>query len=522
MHELFGQILAYVRGTWRYRWIILLVAWPVAIAGWAYVTQLPNQYQASAQVHVDTDTMLRPLMSGLAVEPNINQRVSMMTRTLLTRPNLEQVARATDMHLDVADELEMDALISRLRRDISIQGAGRGENLYTLSFTSGSPRQAYDVVQATLNLFVEGALGDARADTDLTQRFLDQQIRDYERRLEAAERRLADFRRENVGLLPGDRGDYYQRLQQAQAELQETRLQVREAENRRNEIRRQLAGEEPTFGIMGGAASRSVNPALETRIQNTQTRLDELTLTYTERHPNIISLQRILEDLERQRDEELAALSEMYQFDGAQLEMNPVYQQMRISLSNAQVEASSLRVRLQEQEARVAELQRLVDTVPQVEAELQRLDRDYAVNQENYMALLKRRETAAMSQSIEARGEQVQFRVVEPARVPLAPTAPNRPLLFAGVLLLGFGGGTGLAFVFSQLRPVFDNRRQLNSVTGFPVLGTVALNRSGGQRHRARVEMLAFFAVLALLLLAFFLVVALGGLPIPGMERFSA
>lgn len=520
MHELFGQILAYVRGTWRYRWVIVLVAWAASLAGWAYVTQLPDQYRSFAQVHVDTDTMLRPLMRGLAVEPDINQRVNIMTRTLLTRPNLEQIARATDLHLQATTEPQMDALISRLRGGIRIAASGRGESLYTLSFTSRNPREAYDVVQAVLNLFVEGALGETRADTGMAQRFLDQQIREHEQRLEAAERRLADFRRQNVGLLPGDRGGYYQRLQGAQSELSQTRLQLSEAVNRRDEIRRQLAGEEPTFGIMGGNSSRSINPALESRIQTIQTRLDDLTLRYTDRHPDILSLRRSLEDLEQQRDEELAALREMYEFDGAQLELNPVHQQMRMALSNAQVEVSSLQVRLQEHEARVAELQRLLDTVPQVEAELQRLDRDYSVNQENFMALLQRRETAQMSQTLEAGGEQVQFRVVEPARVPPSPSAPNRPLLFSGVLLLAMGGGTALAFLVSQLRPVFDHRRQLNAVTGFPVLGTVGFNRSAVQRQRERAELVVFVAVLSALLLAYIFVVASGGLPISGMERF--
>ncbi len=511
MHEIFAQILAYLRGVWRFRWVVLVVAWGVSLVGWAHVSQLPDEYRASAQVHVDTDSMLRPLLRGLAIDPNISERVSMMTRTLLTRPNLEQVARNTDMHLQATTDAQMEGVINRLRNGIRIAGANR-ENLYTLSFTSRDPQQAYDVVQATLNLFVEGALGDTRADSDMAQRFIDQQIREYEQRLEAAERRLADFRRDNVGLLPSDSGSYYQRLEAAKQALAQTELQLREAENRREEIRRQIAGEEPTFGIMGGN-TRTANPALESRIENIQTRLDELTLTFTERHPDIISLRRTLDDLERQRDEEIAMLNDMYGSDGTSLDANPVYQQMRMALSNAQVEVSALRVRTEDHRRQVEELQRLVDTVPQVEAELKRLDRDYSVNQENYMALLSRRETAALSQSVEDRGEQVQFRVIEPARVPRSPSAPNRPALFAGVLLLGLGGGGGLAFLLAQLRPVFDDRRVLNTVTGFPVLGTVGLNRDARRRYRDRLELLAFASVAGLLLLAFGLVVTLGGLP---------
>jgi polysaccharide chain length determinant protein (PEP-CTERM system associated) len=519
MHELFAQILAYVRGTWRYRWLALTVAWIVCIAGWLYVSQMPDQYRASARVHVDTDSMLRPLLRGLAVDTNITQRVNLMTRTLLTRPNLEKVARMTDMHLEARTDAEMEAVVERLRRGISLQGTDR-ENLYTLAYRDENPQRAHAVVQALQTIFVESALGDTRVDTDMAQRFIEQQIQEYEQRLEAAEHRLAQFRRENVGMLPGERGDYYQRLQRAQAELEEARLRLREAENRRDEVRRQLAGEEPTFGIMGGGQPHSATSTLDGRIEQTQQRVDELLLQYTEQHPDVVALRRLLQDLHEQRAAERALLVDSgAEPDGTRLETNPVYQQMRMTLSNSEVEVSALRVRVQRHQEQVQELQQLVDTIPAIEAELKRLDRDYAVNRENYEQLLRRRESATISQSVEDRGEQVQFRVVEPARVPTSPAAPNRPMLFAGVLFLGLGAGAGLAFVVAQLRPVFDNRKLLNSITGFPVLGTVSLVRNARARMRQRLELVSFASVTASLLAACGLIIVMGGIHIQAVQR---
>jgi polysaccharide chain length determinant protein (PEP-CTERM system associated) len=518
MHELFGQILAYVRGTWRYRWLALTVAWTVCIAGWLYVSQMPDQYRASARLHVDTESMLRPLLRGLAVDTNITQRVNLMTRTLVTRPNLERVARMTDMHLEARTDAELDSMISRLRSGISLQGTER-ENLYTLSYQDENPQRAHAVVQALQTIFVESALGDTRVDSDMAQRFIEQQIQEYEQRLEAAEHRLAEFRRENVGLLPGDRGDYYQRLQLAQNELEEARLRLREAENRRDEVRRQLAGEEPTFGIMGGGQPHLAASALDGRISQAQQRLDDLLLQYTEQHPDVAALRRLIEDLQEQRAAERAMLADSGAGPGTRLETNPVYQQMRMTLSNAEVEVSALRVRVQRHQEQVQELQRLVDTIPAIEAELKRLDRDYAVNRENYEQLLRRRESATISQSVEDQGEQVQFRVVEPARVPTSPAAPNRPVLFAGVLFLGLGAGAGLAFVVAQLRPVFDDRKLLNALTGFPVLGTVSLIRDARARMRQRLEMVSFASVTIGLLAACGLIIVMGGIHLQAVQR---
>jgi len=75
MHELIGLLQAAARSVWRQRWLVLLAAWIVSVAGWTYVTQIPDQYEAEARVHVDTQSILRPLLEGLAVEPDINQQV---------------------------------------------------------------------------------------------------------------------------------------------------------------------------------------------------------------------------------------------------------------------------------------------------------------------------------------------------------------------------------------------------------------------------------------------------------------
>ena len=508
MQELLNQLLGYARGVWRYRWIILIIAWPIAVIGWVQVVQMPNVYRASAQVHVDTESLLRPLMRGLAVDVNLQQRVNMMTRTLLTRPNLEQIARMTDLHLQAHTPEQMDRVVNQLRSGISISG-GQRENIYTIAYQHGDPVRAHAVVQGALTFFVETALGETRGEGDMVQQFLQQQIEEFEQRLEAAERRRAEFRRQNVGLMPGDRGDYYQRLQRVQGQLQEAELRLREAENRRDEIERQLAGEEPVFGIMGDNATGSEVTSVDPRLNELRGRLDDLLLTYTERHPDVGILKRRIEDLEQQRQQELALLRQARPTGGG-LETNPVHQQMRMALSNAQVEVSSLRVRVEDHQNQIDELQRLVDVIPDIEAELARLDRDYNIVRSNYQSLLERREQAQMTQTLEQRGENIQFRVVEPARVPRAPAGPNRPLFYTASLVVGLGAGGGLAFLVSLLRPVFDNRKSLSQGTGFPVLGSVSRLPFRRLVVKERLELASFVAVAGLLLASYGLMLTMG------------
>ena len=100
MHELIEQIANITRGMYKYRWQGVLVAWIVAVAGVIVVLRIPDQYEASARIFVDTQSILKPLMSGLAVQPDVNQQVTMLSRTLITRPNVEKLVRMADLDLD--------------------------------------------------------------------------------------------------------------------------------------------------------------------------------------------------------------------------------------------------------------------------------------------------------------------------------------------------------------------------------------------------------------------------------------
>src|SRR4051794_21212830 len=100
MKELLEILGIYLRGMWHRRWIGLVTAWAVVIVGAAVVNRIPERYEASARVYVDTDTMLRPLLQGLAIQPNIDQQVALMSRTLISRPNVEKLIRQADLDLN--------------------------------------------------------------------------------------------------------------------------------------------------------------------------------------------------------------------------------------------------------------------------------------------------------------------------------------------------------------------------------------------------------------------------------------
>ena len=221
---------------------------------------------------------------------------------------------------------------------------------------------------------------------------------------------------------------------------------------------------------------------LDDRILALEVKLDDLVLQYTEKHPDIASTQRILERLRERKRRELIGTSE--HSARPRLLENKAVQQLQVELSKSEANVAALNTRQQRYEEEVSELRRLVDTIPEVEAGLTQLNRDYGIQKQNYESLVKRRETAKLSREASETVDTVEFRLVKRARTPRAPSGPDRLMLTALVFPVAIGAGIGLAWLLSVLRPVFYTRKQLGDFTGLPVLGSVSLHSTGRESVR--------------------------------------
>ncbi|MEQ1661825.1 MAG: XrtA system polysaccharide chain length determinant [Thiobacillus sp.] len=490
MDQVLQQILAYAKAAWYRRWWGVATAWLVCIVGWTWVMLIPDRFEASARVYVDTQTLLKPLLQGLAVEPNIEQQIKLMTRQLVSRPTLEKVARMTDLDVKAKTAEDTEKMLEDLAEKISIADAGK-ENLYTISYQDANPDMAKKVVQSLLTIFVETSLGKTRQDISSSQRFIEEQLQQYQQKLTDAENALKEFKQKHIGMMPGQGGDYYTKLAEVSAQVRQAQLDQQEAANRRNQLKRQLEDEEPE--LSAAAAAVSTDSEIDGRIQSLEKQMDQLRLQYTELHPDIQSTKRLIQKLQDQKKAELAGKKA----DPASSKIqNPVYQQLTIAIAEADATASSLSARVAEYQRRYAELRQASNMIPQVEQEYTQLTRDYEVYKQNYDALLKRRESVTMSGEVESKTDTVDFRVIDPPFVPRNPAWPNRYLLLSLVTVGSLLAGIAVAFLLSQLRRTVTDRRALRELTGLPLLGAVSRVETDETKRRKRKSLLTYLATL--------------------------
>ena len=501
MDELLRQITTVLRGMWHRRWIGLAVAWLVGVVGAIVVYNIPNRYEATARIYVDTQSVLKPLMSGLAIAPNVDQQVTMLTRTLISRPNMEKLMRSSDMDLLATSQKEKDRLVDQLIRDIKLTG-GR-DNLYTVTYRDTSPDRARRLVQNFVSMFVESGLGDKRRDSESARRFIDDQIKAYEARLAEAETRMKDFQLANMGMLGTGSRDYLSQVGALSEELNRLQLEVRAAEQSRDALKQQLQGEVPSMiPDLSARQGVSVTPEIDARIDAQKRQIDELLRRYTEQHPDIISSRRLIAQLE---DERKKAIEEMQKAQkenpaAAGPATNPVFQQIKIAISEAEANVAALKARAADVKARMDKLRGAAVRVPELETELKQMNRDYDILKRNYEQLISRREQAAIGQEVEVAGAGAEFRLVDPPRASPKPVFPDRLALVPLVLGLAIGAGLLVAFAVAQIFPTVADTRALRQIANRPVLGSVTMLLSGPMLRRRRMFHAAFGSAVAGLL----------------------
>lgn len=509
MEEILRQVTTILRAAWKYRRLGMLSAWLIGAIAAGVILRIPASYEASARISLDTQSILKPLMAGLAVQPNTEQQVMMLSRTLISRPNIEKVVRMADMDLSAKSKATQEAQIEALTKTLEIKSSNR-DNIYTISYRNTDPAVAKKVVQSLLSIFVESSLGDKHQDSDAARKFIDEQISNSEKKLREAENLLKEFKLRNVELETADGKGSMDRLGDIATLLQKSRLELREAENSRDALRRQIVGDEPVLLPESPGADAGISlPEIDGRIDAQKRNLDALLQKYTDKHPDVIGTRRLIKDLEEQKRKEILARRQFAAANpGAGISNNPVYQQLKVSLGESEANVASLRARVAEYESRYKRTKEFMKFQPQLEAELVQLNRDYEINKKNYEQLATSREKAELTGDLESVTGIANFRVIDPPRASSKPVAPNRLVLLPLGLLFAIAGGFLAAFAASQLRPVFFDGKSLRDQTGLPVLGIVSLLPTAVRHVQERASLTRFLVAGAALVTVYLVGIA--------------
>ncbi|MEM1436812.1 MAG: XrtA system polysaccharide chain length determinant [Pseudomonadota bacterium] len=501
MREQFLNLVKELRGLVRYRWVGLITGTVIALLACTAVLIIPNVYESKAVFFIDSSSRLKEVVSSLGLNADVDSRVYMVRQAILSRPQLDKVIREHDMDLEIEAPWEYDGLIKSLQGRIAIrQGRGKeGANLYTISYADNDPQQASSVVSMLLDSFVEDVLSIKQEDTGRTQEFLQQQLSYYRDLLSTTEFKLERFKRDHPEFAVNGRNSFFEQLQRAREGRDALLREVEIERRKRDEIRRQLSGLRPYSAGTGTDGSAAMLPETQRKLALMQT-LDELLLQFTDQHPDVVALKEQIERMERRERQQFNAYSSGD--DGVANASNPLYVEVQLQLSAANVVLTEKEEQLATSTSKVQELEGVVDTQPALEREFIQLNRDYDEYEKFYNQVLNESERERIGRVGEQQ-DSVLFNIIEPPITATTPVSPKRQLLIAAAFGAGLALGAALMFLLRTLDSTIMDVQDLSAVTDLPVIGEISYQNDDTRIAIRVVPIVLFLTAYASLALLF-------------------
>ena len=389
-------------------------------------------------------------------EPGLIQRTLSGLRGLF---GAFRQSRADQPDAADSDELERERVIDALMRRVEANRVGL-TYVIELSATSQSPRLAQEIANTYADEYLDAQLEAKFAATERANDFLNERVAALRDEVRNAEQAVARYRAQE-GLLNAEGATLTeQQISDINAQLAAQRAELSEARARLRNVQSRLAQ---------GVSPESIGEVLrsdvirELRAQQAQVshRRGELATRYGPRHPEILTVERELVDIQDQIDQEVERI-----------------------VANLQNEVDVSRERVASLETSLSNLRTDLAADDASLVRLRELEREAEASRALFESFLNRfRQTNASEQLTDA-----DARIVARAAVPTEPSAPNLMLNFAlGVVLGGLAAAAAAAaleMLDTGLRTEPDVERKLATphIASAPRLKTGLLKRMGGAR----------------------------------------
>jgi polysaccharide chain length determinant protein (PEP-CTERM system associated) len=450
------------------RKVLFLIAWiVVAGASAAAVFLLPAIYRAETLIQVESQRIPERFVTS-TVNADLKDRLTTLSQQILSYGRLLEIVQKFDLYKKERKDHVQEEIVEMKREDISIQldetwtARARGEvkpSAFRIAYQGPNPEVVALVANQLGSLFIDENLRAREVQAVGTSEFLATQLAEAKKRLEEQEGHMSQYKVLHNGELPEQEAALLASLGQIQIQLQSVNDQATRAEQTRHLAETAIASSQATMEALVSMTEQLASapvPKGEDNLkpsERLQRQLDAALLHFTEDHPQVKALRKLIPILreqeaadDRTRAARAAAEGENQQtlaaanpkLAEASLRERERVDQLRaqVELANRQIETAN--AKRAELEKSSDQLRKRIDQIPLREQELAAVRRDYEISRANYQSLLDKALSANMAAEMELRQKAERFRTIDSARVPGKPVKPNRPLLYAAGIFCGF------------------------------------------------------------------------------------
>lgn len=467
------------RALSRYWLLALGPAVVLAVLVGLYSYHLPSYFRSDALIFIQPQRITSKIIDTPDSE-EMHERLDGLVQEILSRPRLRAILERYNLYPNLRGPIGMERAVGKFREEIEIEpiASQSGGNLlqsFRVAFTHRDQKMSFEITKALSNLFIEESIVDQRSEAQGTEEFLDAELEEARKKLETTENLVQQFVRENFGRLPEHLEAAIARLQNAQAQY-DANSQVLAANsgrvgNLQRELDDYLRYQSMTQSDIG--TPQAGDSPYET-LSKLESALIVLTSRYSEQHPDVIATRQRIDALKGQLAEEGTGLSRGKITSKAPYARgSDTARALRRELGELNIQGKTLQEENNNLKVMINQLQKDIEMMPMKEQDLLKIKRDYANVKDNYESLLKAKQDASLQSSLLRSQKATQFRIVEPAELPVLPAGPNRFIIAS----LGLAGAVGI-FLLLPLSFLGFNRgyktlKELERDTGMVVLGAV-------------------------------------------------
>lgn len=475
---------------WRRRPVMLAAVFTaIALAALAFGLMLPKKYNSTSTILVEESNIIKPLMEGRAVPTSVVSRAAITREVAFSRKVMNEILQAGGWLKSNPTPLQKDQLIEHITSRTIISNPR--DNLIRVSYTDTDAARAHAVTKRFTELIIQESLATKERESRDAYDFIDSQVRAYHRKLTDAESKLEAYRKSNPDARPGIDGDVNSRIGELRRMVDTSRMELMDLESQGNALQAQLNGENEINVVQTRTGQ------LLARMAELETEKDKLLMNFTEQHPDVVRIQHQLRDMEQdlRREESSQQARRIAGASGASAagtgttldgtaSFNPLYGELKSKLAENRRQAAAVNSRIATSQALLDQELARSRHIAASESTLAELSRDYEVNRDLYQDLLKRRENARVSMSLDAEQRGLSFRVQEPASFPLRGVG----LRLVHVASAGLGAAAlaplVLLFGFVRLDPRVRSPYQIETAAALPVLGKVPRFQTAPSRRQ--------------------------------------
>jgi polysaccharide chain length determinant protein (PEP-CTERM system associated) len=499
--------LSIARMLWKQRAVILLFWLVVTALTAAYVFRLPNVYEGEAVLLVDSQKIPEKFVAS-TVEVTLEDSLNAISEQVLSTRLLEKIVDKYHLYQGLASTKTKPEMVDKLRHDLTI-GVERGLSLgrpgaFRISYDAPNPVTAAGVVNDVCNLFVTQNSKTREKRAEGTSEFIESQLQQAKKALDQQESQLSQYKLKWSGELPQQEAALMGALSRLQAELQGNQDAVARAQQNKLVLDNTLKFSESSLATIEQAlkspsARNSTGLGIvipQSASDRLRAKLQELSQRYTDDHPEVrqvrIELAQALADEAKNgptaAPDKTTAGTPANDPSLAQLRAEADRQRERVSSTKTQLQVVDQEIKarnLEREQIRqaIVDYQNRVEKLPIREQQLAALTRDYETEKVNYNSLLEKKHSAEMASEMEHSQQSERFTIAEPARVPVAPIKPKRPLLFGMGSIAGLALGLVLALAIELKKDVFLGEWEVPKELA--VLGRVSLSERPASRWAA-------------------------------------